>query len=152
MSTVDPNADDRVHVLMVEDSEADELLMRAALKLDGLDCDFVVSEDGEKAIHLIERLEHGEIPAPDVVLLDLNLPRKSGAMVLERIRQSSEYGELPVVVVSSSDSPRDHAQVSRLGATSYFQKPLDLMEFMKLGPLVRQIVETRWESRPSAAA
>ena len=153
MNTSDPNAGDRIHVFLVEDSEADELLMRAALKLDGLDCDFVVSEDGEKAIHMIERLEHGEIdPAPDVVLLDLNLPRKSGVMVLERIRQSSEYGELPVVVVSSSDSPRDHAQVSRLGATSYFQKPLDLMEFMKLGPLVRQIVETRWESQPSAAA
>jgi CheY-like chemotaxis protein len=153
MSTLDPNADDRVHVLLVEDSEADELLMRAALKLDGLECDFIVSEDGEKAIQLIERLEHGEVdPAPDIVLLDLNLPRKSGVMVLERIRQSSAYGELPVVVVSSSDSPRDHAQVSRLGANSYFQKPLDLMEFMKLGPLVRHVVETHWQSRPSAAA
>ena len=139
---------ERLHVLLVEDSEADELLMRAALKLDGLECDFVVSEDGEKAIDLIDRLDHGEMnPRPSVVLLDLNLPKKSGVKVLERIRQSPECGEIPVVIVSSSDSPRDQAQVSRLGATRYFQKPLDLMEFMKLGPLVREVVVTSSAAR-----
>jgi len=134
---------DPVHVLLVEDSEADELLMRAALKLDGLHCDFRVSENGEQAIEFIERLENGdEQPKPDLVLLDLNLPRKSGAKVLERIRRSEKCNSVPVVVVSSSDSARDKAQVSRLGATRYFQKPMDLMEFMKLGPLVREILGT----------
>ncbi|MCU1326869.1 MAG: response regulator receiver protein [Bryobacterales bacterium] len=139
MDGLEQNARDRVHVLLVEDSEADELLMRAALKLDGLDCDFLVSEDGEKAIELIDRLDHGTVdPRPNVVLLDLNLPKKSGAKVLEFIRQSRRCSEIPVIVVSSSDSPRDQAQASRLGATRYFQKPLDLMEFMKLGPVVRE--------------
>jgi DNA-binding response OmpR family regulator len=138
MNGLEESARDRVHVLLVEDSEADELLMRAALKLDGLDCDFLVSEDGEKAIALIERLDHGTVdPRPNVVLLDLNLPKKSGAKVLEFIRQSRKCSEIPVIVVSSSDSPRDQAQASRLGAR-YFQKPLDLMEFMKLGPVVRE--------------
>jgi len=139
MKESEENASDRVHVLLVEDSEADELLMRAALKLDGLNCDFLVSEDGEKAIELIDRLDHGtEDRRPNVVLLDLNLPKKSGVKVLEFIRQSRKFADIPVIVVSSSDSPRDQAQVSRLGATRYFQKPLDLMEFMKLGPVVRE--------------
>jgi CheY-like chemotaxis protein len=78
-----------------------------------------------------------------VVLLDLNLPRKGGARVLERIRQSPECAGVPVVVVTSSDSPGDKKQASRLGATRYFQKPLDLMEFMKLGPLVREVLNSR---------
>ncbi len=131
-------------VWLVEDSEADELLMRAALKLDGLDCEFQVSPDGEKAIEFIETLDSGEHwHRPDVVLLDLNLPRKGGTRVLERIRHSPKCARIPVVVVTSSDSPGDKSQVSRLGATRYFQKPLDLVEFMKLGPLVREVVQSR---------
>jgi CheY-like chemotaxis protein len=128
-------------IWLVEDSEADELLMRSALRLDGLECEFQVSVDGEKAIEFIEELDRDEtLPQPNVVLLDLNLPRKGGARVLERIRKSPKCAHVPVVIVTSSDSPGDKAQVSRLGATRYFQKPLDLMEFMKLGPLVREIL------------
>lgn len=80
------------------------------------------------------------LPRPDVVLLDLNLPRKGGTRVLERIRLSRNCARVPVVIVTSSDSPQDKAQASRLGATKYFQKPLDLMQFMKIGPLVREIL------------
>ncbi len=132
-----------LQVWLVEDSEADELLMRAALKQDGLDCEFQVSPDGEKAIEFIEALDNGKAEHhPHVVLLDLNLPRKGGARVLERIRHSSRCGRVPVVVVTSSDSPGDKSQAARLGATRYFQKPLDLIEFMKLGPLVREVVSS----------
>jgi chemotaxis family two-component system response regulator Rcp1 len=139
------------HIWLVEDSEADELLMRSALKLDGLDCDFEVSADGEKAIEFIDAVDSGQASLrPDVVLLDLNLPRKGGARVLERIRHSSKCASVPVVVVTSSDSPGDKAQVSRLGATRYFQKPLDLMEFMKLGPLVREILSGRSQTVPGS--
>jgi len=132
---------EKFHIWLVEDSEADELLMRQALKLDGMDCDFQVSEDGEKAIDFIEAIDRTDAgPRPHIVLLDLNLPRKSGARVLERIRQSPKCGCVPVVIVTSSDSPGDKGQVARLGATRYFQKPLDLGEFMKLGPLVREVL------------
>jgi chemotaxis family two-component system response regulator Rcp1 len=132
---------EKFHIWLVEDSEADELLMRQALKLDGMDCDFQVSEDGEKAIDFIEAIDNaGAGPHPHIVLLDLNLPRKSGARVLERIRQSPKCGRVPVVIVTSSDSPGDKGQAARLGATRYFQKPLDLAEFMKLGPLVREVL------------
>jgi len=132
-----------LQVWLVEDSEADELLMRAALKLDGLDCEFQVSPDGEKAIELVEAMDRGETwRQPHVVLLDLNLPRKGGATVLERIRHSQTCARVPVIVVTSSDSPGDKSTVSRLGATRYFQKPLDLVEFMKLGPLVREVLNS----------
>jgi CheY-like chemotaxis protein len=138
-----------IQVWLVEDSEADELLMRSALRLDGLECEFQVSVDGEKAIGFIEELDRDEtLPRPRVVLLDLNLPRKGGARVLERIRKSPTCADVPVVIVTSSDSPADKAQVSRLGATRYFQKPLDLMEFMKLGPLVREILGSGYSPEP----
>lgn len=141
--TTFPMANDpaKFQIWLVEDSEADELLMRQALKLGGMECEFRVSEDGEKAIAFIEALDKTDSGAgPHVVLLDLNLPRKSGAKVLERIRQSPKCGRVPVVIVTSSDSPGDKGQATRLGATRYFQKPLDLGEFMKLGPLVREIL------------
>jgi CheY-like chemotaxis protein len=138
----------KFQIWLVEDSEADELLMRQALKLDGMDCEFRVSEDGEKAIDFIDAMDNAAENAtdtgvrPHIVLLDLNLPRKGGAKVLERIRKSPKIGRIPVVIVTSSDSPGDKGQASRLGATCYFQKPLDLGEFMKLGPLVREILQT----------
>jgi len=147
-STAAAQMTEKFHIWLVEDSEADELLMRQALKLDGIDCDFQVSEDGEKAINFVEAIDKTEAgPHPHIVLLDLNLPRKGGARVLERIRQSPKCGRMPVVIVTSSDSPGDKGQVARLGATRYFQKPLDLGEFMKLGPLVREVLNA---GRPAA--
>jgi CheY-like chemotaxis protein len=147
-----PQMTEKFHIWLVEDSEADELLMRQALKLDGMDCDFQVSEDGEKAIDFIEALDRTETgPQPHIVLLDLNLPRKGGARVLERIRQSPKCGCVPVVIVTSSDSPGDKGQAARLGATRYFQKPLDLGEFMKLGPLVREVLNTLTPAARSAS-
>ena len=131
-------------IWLVEDSEADELLIRLAIGRDGLECEFRVSPDGEKAIAFLDVLDtHANQAPPQVILVDLNLPRKGGATVLERIRQSAKCAGVPVIIISSSDSATDRAQVSRLGA-SYFQKPLELAEFMKLGPLVRGMV-TNWQ-------
>ena len=127
-------------VWLVEDSQTDEFLIREALRLEGLTCDFKVSSDGEKAMSIIDAIDGGNSPQPDIVLLDLNLPRKGGARILERLRRSRNCANIPVVIVTSSDSPTDKAQVSFLGATRYFQKPLYLTEFMKLGPLVRDML------------
>ena len=131
----------KIHIWLVEDSETDEFLMRRALTLDGIDCEFQVSEDGEKATLFIDELDRVEsCTQPHIVLLDLHLPRKSGSSVLERIRQSPRCGNVPVVIVTSSGSFGDKDRVSRLGATRYFQKPVDLSGFMKLGPLVREVL------------
>lgn len=74
---------------------------------------------------------------PDLVLLDLNLPRATGSRVLTRIRQSRRCEATPIIIITSSDSPLDRENSANLGATDYFQKPGDLAGFMQLGRIVR---------------
>lgn len=132
----------RVNILLIEDAEPDVFLVREALKGAGLDFDLKVLDDGEKAVDFIDTLDRNhEQHCPQLVLLDLNLPKRTGDQILEHMRHSDRCRDLPVVVVTSSDSPRDKAEASRLGATQYFRKPSRLDEFMRLGPLVRKLVE-----------
>jgi CheY-like chemotaxis protein len=97
--------------------------------------------DGEKAVDFIDEIDRdaGEL-CPHLLLLDLNLPKKSGAQVLQHVKQSRRLRNVPVVVLTSSDSPRDKDQAAQLGATRYFRKPSRLAEFMKLGELVRDLL------------
>ncbi len=126
-----------VQVLLIEDTEPDVYLVREALKRAGGEIQLLVVNDGEKAVQLIDRMDLDEnTPCPQLVLLDLNLPKKSGEQVLEHMRRSRRCGHIPVIIVSSSDSPRDKAQAERLGATQYFRKPSSLREYMQLGPMV----------------
>jgi two-component system, chemotaxis family, response regulator Rcp1 len=132
----------RIQVLLAEDNPGDVYLVREALSLEKLEFELLVRSDGEQMSDFIDEIDTGALPCPDVVLLDLNLPRRSGVSVLERLRQSTLCGEVPVIVVTSSASPQDREMATRLGASSYFQKPSDFDEFMRLGSLVRQFVST----------
>jgi CheY-like chemotaxis protein len=128
-------------VLLVEDNPADALLVREAIVLEGLPLEIHFAEDGEIAISFIERAENDpNAPSPDLVLLDINLPRIDGFDVLRRIRASERYGRLPVIVLSSSDSPADQREAARFGA-SYFRKFRDYSEFLKIGPALRRFLE-----------
>lgn len=130
-----------MNILLIEDAEPDVFLVREALKNAGLDFELNVLDDGEKAIDFIDELDrYRGANCPHLVLLDLNLPRRSGDQILQHLRHSDRCKDIPVVVVTSSDSPRDKAEMSRLGATRYFRKPSRLDEFMRLGPLVRELV------------
>ncbi|HUA83845.1 MAG TPA: response regulator [Bryobacteraceae bacterium] len=129
-------------ILLIEDAEPDVFLVREALRQAGIACQLKVLDDGEKAVDFIDGLdENSATPCPNVVLLDLNLPKRSGDQILEHMRQSERCRDVPVVIVTSSDSPKDREQTSRLGATFYFRKPSRLDEFMKLGPLVGEILQ-----------
>jgi DNA-binding response OmpR family regulator len=131
-----------LNIILVEDAAPDVFLVRQALQEHGLQFQLQVIEDGEKAVELVEDLDHDEtLPCPDLLLLDLNLPMKSGDQVLERVRSSRRCGRVPVVIVTSSDSPKDRSRAALLGATHYFQKPSKLDEFMKLGALVRNVID-----------
>jgi CheY-like chemotaxis protein len=131
----------RFQILVVEDAEPDVLLVQEALERAGLTFELQVLDDGEKAIEFIERLERDQTSAPPhLVLLDLNLPRMNGGRVLDRLRQSTTCGQIPVVILTSSDSPSDKAQVGQLRATQYFRKPSRLNEFMRLGEVVRDLL------------
>jgi len=134
--------DGRVNILLIEDAEPDVFLVREALKTAGLNFELSVLDDGEKAIEFIDRLDANHADdCPQLVLLDLNLPKRSGDQILDYMRHSQRCKDIPVVVVTSSDSPRDRAAAARLGATRYFRKPSRLDEFMQLGPIVRELVE-----------
>jgi DNA-binding response OmpR family regulator len=133
----------RPSILLIEDSEPDVCLVREALEQNGLDYDLLVLSDGESGVEFIRKLDQDSGPSPRLILLDLNLPRKSGAQVLECIRKSAACGNVPVVILTSSDSPKDKAMATQLGATEYFRKPSRLDEFMNLGPLVERILGLR---------
>ena len=127
--------------MIAEDNPADILLVREAFRHHNMSVDLTSFKDGEEMLRYTKRVEAGEMPCPDIVLLDLNLPRVSGHFILEAIRQNPLCARVPVVIVSSSDSPRDRSEATRLGATRYFCKPSDFDEFMKLGLVVQEVVE-----------
>ena len=128
-------------VLLVEDSPADIYIVRESLKRHLKDIELQVLSDGEKAFDLIEATEADDSAAsPAILILDLNLPKRSGQEILRRIRQSSKLGRIPVVIFTSSDSPADRAETTRLGATAYFRKPADLEEFMCIGKVVQSVL------------
>ncbi|MBL8216377.1 MAG: response regulator [Bryobacterales bacterium] len=130
-----------IRVLIAEDNPGDVFLLQQVL--DGLvpHPEVVVVNDGGKALEWISRIERDPTaPTPDVILLDLNLPKYDGAEVLERIRASRRLRAARVVIVTSSNSPRDRERVAELGATAYFRKPSDWDEFMKLGQVVQGVL------------
>ncbi len=128
-------------VLLVEDSPADIYIVRESLKKHMKEVNLQVLNDGEKAFALIEAAEADDsAPSPVLLILDLNLPKRSGQEVLRRVRQSSKLGRIPVVIFTSSDSPADRAETTKLGATAYFRKPADLEEFMCIGKVVQSVL------------
>jgi chemotaxis family two-component system response regulator Rcp1 len=132
----------RFEILLVEDNPADANLVEEALAEAQLDCRLSIVREGAQAIAFIDDLDADTArPRPDIVLLDLNLPKVSGAAVLKRVRLSPTCGAVKVLIVSSSDVPADREQAMALGASDYFRKPSDLDQFMELGPKIRAMLE-----------
>jgi CheY-like chemotaxis protein len=130
------------YIVLVEDSAADVFLVREALEQAGVRAELQILEDGEVAIGFLEAIESNEkAPRPNLVILDLNLPLVSGEKVLEHVRQMRRCGSTPVIILTSSESPRDRDAVIRLGATDYFRKSSNLDEFMALGFVVRNLLD-----------
>jgi CheY-like chemotaxis protein len=127
-------------ILLAEDNPGDVLLIREALTLSGVEFELTVQQDGERMLSYIELIEHGSRGCPDIVLLDLNLPKRGGDFLLERMRLSPHCRNIPVIVVTSSDSKKDREMAARLGASDYFRKANDFDEFMRLGELVKRHV------------
>jgi CheY-like chemotaxis protein len=127
-----------LQILLAEDNRADVLLVREALNFHHLGYELHVASDGLEAARYIQRIdpEHG-VPCPDLLLLDLNLPKKDGFEVLTVFRAHPMCASHPVIVISSSGAPRDRERVAELSAR-FFRKPTDLDDFMTLGALVRE--------------
>jgi CheY-like chemotaxis protein len=125
----------QIEIMLVEDNPADVYLIQEALREHEVDFRITVAEDGEAALTMMTQ---GAV-RPDIVLLDLNMPKRGGGEVLERIRQGGGHN-LPVIILTSSDSPSDREQALRLGATCYIRKPTGLDEFLEIGATVKRLV------------
>lgn len=131
-----------MHILIVEDNKADVFLIQEAIAGAEIEAEMTVVQDGREATDIIDAADVDEkVASPDVVLLDLNLPKKSGFEVLQHLQASRRFKQARVVIVTSSDSAKDRAQAQALGAHAYFRKPSDFEEFMKLGKVVAGQVE-----------
>jgi len=117
-------------ILLVEDDPGDELMTLEAFADNTHDSTVHVVRDGEQALDfLFRRGEYSQAPRPDLVLLDLNLPKYSGRQVLARIRAEEDLADLPVIILTTSSSEDDIVSSYRLFANAYVTKPVDLDHF-----------------------
>ncbi len=120
-----------IEILLVEDSPADVRLTKEALKDSRVRNNVSVAVDGVDALDFLHRRgKHANAPSPDLILLDLNLPRKDGREVLEEIKHDEHLRHIPVVVLTTSQSERDIVQSYQLNANAYVTKPVDLEQFL----------------------
>lgn len=116
-------------ILLVEDDPDHEALAIRALRKANVANQIEVAHDGAEALAFMESIAKGERPIPQLVLLDLKLPKVDGLDVLRSIRASSKTAILPVVVLTSSDEERDIVASYRLGVNSYIRKPVNFTDF-----------------------
>jgi CheY-like chemotaxis protein len=127
LSQVDP-----VDILLVEDNPGDVKLTRKAFEKARLSNDLYVVNDGVEALEFLEQAgEYEDAPRPDLVLLDLKLPRKSGEEVLEAVKGDPELKRIPVVILTSSDAEEDILQTYELHANAYMTKPVTFEGFVE---------------------
>jgi CheY-like chemotaxis protein len=117
-------------VLVVDDDEGDVMIIEEALSTHGLGSTLHVVADGVRAMEFLRKEgEHANAPRPHLVLLDLNMPRKSGREVLEEIAEDRELASIPVVVLTTSAADEDILRSYDLHANAYVTKPVDFAEF-----------------------
>lgn len=122
-----------IEVLLVEDNPADADLVRESLEESKLFLQITILPDGEQGLsYLLQEGAFADAKRPDLILLDLNLPRMSGREVLADIKNLPELRTIPVVVLTSSDAESDIVQSYDLGASCYITKPVDLESFLKI--------------------
>ena len=130
-----------VELLLVEDSPGDVRLTIEALKEGRVINNLTVVQDGEEAIAFLRRQgQYANAARPDLILLDLNLPRKSGMEVLAEIKTDPDLKQIPVVVLTTSQAEQDVLRTYQLHANCYIVKPVDLNQFMA----VVQAIKSFW--------
>ena len=122
-----------VEILLVEDNPADVSMMRKTLRESKIANNLQVVNDGEKALdYLFQRGEFAASMRPDLVLLDLGLPKKGGLEVLAEVKGDPGLRRIPVVILTTSKAEEDIIMSYDLHANSYIQKPVHLSEFVKM--------------------
>jgi two-component system, chemotaxis family, response regulator Rcp1 len=130
-----------IEILLVEDNPADVRLTQEALRESKLSNRLHAVGDGEQALRFLRREgEHAESPRPDLVLLDLNLPRLSGREVLAQVKADPDLRRIPVVVLTTSEAEEDIVRSYDLHANAYVRKPVDFHQFTD----VVRLIEDFW--------
>ena len=131
-------------IVLAEDNPADVGLVREALREHKVHHELHVIADGEEALSFIDQLNRdSRLPCPDVLLLDLHLPKHDGNEILRHLRASARCGQTPVVVLTSSEFNCDRPTEENSSILHYFRKPISLGQFMQLGRIVREVISDR---------
>jgi len=122
-----------IEILLVEDNPGDARLTREALRDAKVRNNLHVVPDGVEALAFLHRQgKHAAVPKPDLILLDLNLPKKDGREVLEEIKQNDDFRHIPIVILTTSQAEKDIIESYRLRANAFVTKPVDLEQFLKV--------------------
>ena len=123
----------QIEILLVEDNPGDVLLTQVALKDSKLLNKLYVVEDGVEAMSFLRKNgKYSDMPTPDLILLDLNLPKKNGREVLAEIKNDVSLQHIPVTILSSSKNEEEILKTYKLHANCYITKPVDLEGFSKI--------------------
>ena len=140
-----------LQIFLAEDNGGDIFLVQQALAYHKIPHTLLVASEGDEALRLLQEVtQPGNLRFPDLILLDLNLPKSDGHELLTSIRANPASQHTPVIVITSSDSPRDRKRAADLGANRYFKKPFDFDEFLKLGSLIKEVLSTSQIRSPPA--
>jgi two-component system, chemotaxis family, response regulator Rcp1 len=127
------------HILLVEDNPGDAMLVREAFRDAKISHRLHVAEDGVVALQFLRRQDRFRaVPSPDLILLDLNLPRKDGREVLAEIKQDEELKKIPVIILTTSEDEADIEKAYSLHANSYLTKPVDMDDFIRSIHLIEE--------------
>ena len=132
----------KVRILVIDDNPADVELLRYALGHAGVSCDRTVIAEGDEAIDFVQqRGKYLDTPAPDLAVVDLNLPRYDGIEILGAMRGNPAFAAVPVAVLTSSSSPRDRARIEAFQVWRYITKPSELDEYLRIGSVMKQLLD-----------
>jgi len=123
-----------IRIMLVEDDPADQKLIRKSMANQKIANEMLVVDSGEEALDylLASKADDGEHPAPELILLDLNMPGMGGKEFLRRIKADTKLDTIPVVILTTSDSERDVLESYKLHASGYIKKPVILQDFQEV--------------------
>lgn len=127
-------------MVLVEDNVADIFLVQQAISAHRLNVNVYIMNNGEEAMTFFRQIEADQIRCPDILLLDLNIPKVDGFSVLSYLRDSDHCRQMPVIVMTSSAASADREKSSSLAASAYFHKPSSYQEFLALGDVIKALL------------
>jgi CheY-like chemotaxis protein len=133
-----------LEIWLIEDNRLDAFVIRKVIDSLGLSLRLEEFEDGQAALDSIQAIEDGRRQnCPHLILLDLNLPKRSGIELLRSVRSSTRCKEIPAIIVTSSNSELDRDAVRELGVDDYFLKPMDLPAYAELAEIIMRVIRSK---------